>query len=236
MIYNPNDSNKETGFKGKSFIKIDKDKIIDPTDTMISGYQFWGEKKIEADGVDIRSYDPEFNFVKDDTIIEGEFQDERYWEHHEKELDEWLKVKPLGMPDDLCVIGFRGGEFATVPDLFLPKEYWQEGIDIMKKINPKMKFEVHTDDPKTAKKFFPKFKITHDMSVNWRSARYAKYAIIANSSFYIFPRWLKHQDLESLGAHLDGDPDITIAPKYWARHNTKIWALPSNYYKRFQYI
>ena len=104
----------------------------------------------------------------------------------------------------------------------LTEEYWNEGMSRMLKINPNMKFEVHTDDEVLAKELFPGFKVIHDIGINWRSMRYAKYAIIANSSFYILPRWL--------------NKGTTIAPRYFARRNTKVWALPQNYYKRFLYL
>ena len=140
MIYNHDNSGKEKGFKGQCFMDIGKwDKGVKiPTDNL-SHFDpqviksFWIEKKTVENGIDIRSYDPEFNFIKDNTIIEGEFQDERYWEHREKEVNEWLKVEPLEVPDDTCVIGFRGGEFALYPDLFLTKEYWEEAMNIMVK-------------------------------------------------------------------------------------------------------
>ena len=229
MIYIDDGAGKEPGFKGQSFMDIGKwDKGIKmPTDNL-SHFDpqviknFWIEKKIIENGVDVRSYDPDFNFIEDNTIIEGEFQDERYWEHREKEVAEWLKVESLDMSDDLCVIGFRGGEFAVFPDLFLPKEYWDEGIKMMREINPKMRFEVHTDDKVLAQQFFPDFQVIHDIGINWRSMRYAKYAIIANSSFCIFPRWL--------------NKGITIAPRFWGRRNTKVWSLPQNFYKRWTYI
>lgn len=182
----------------------------------------WSEKKVTENGVDIRSYDPNINFVQDNTVIDGEFQDSRYFEHRIDEVDEWLKVEPLEVPSNLCVIGFRGGEYKLFPDLFLDIRYWDEAISIMKSLSPDMQFEVHTDDPITAKEFFPHYKITHDIGINWRSMRYAKYAIIANSSFYILPRLL------SKGK--------TIAPRYWARYNTGVWALPQNFYKSFDYI
>ena len=243
MIYNPDGSGKEPGFKGKSFMDIGNwDKGIRtevkhfsinpaqnptapplPTEPEVE-MGVWQEKVVrdEISGVDIRSYDPEFNFIEDNTIIEGEFQDERYWEHREKEVNKWLKVEPLEMPDDLCVIGFRGGEFAVYPDLFLTPEYWQEGIKMMREINPNMKFQVHTDDKLLAQQFFPDFEVIHDIGTNWRSMRFAKYAIIANSSFFILPRWLRN--------------GVTIAPRFWGRRNTKVWSLPQNYYKRFKYI
>ncbi len=233
MMYRHDGSGKEEGFKGKGFMDIGEWQKKGPkpevvhfnpqieSPEMMFGY--WEEKKVVDEfRNDIRPYDPEFNFIEDNTIIDGEFQDERYWEHREKELDEWLKVEPLEMPDDVCVIGFRGGEFTVFSDLFLPMSYWEEGIKRMKEINPDMKFEVHTDDMETAMRTFPDYKIIHDVAFNWRSMRYAKYAIIANSSFFILPRWL--------------NKGMTIAPRYWARHNTKVWALPQNYYKRFLYI
>ena len=216
MIYNPDGSGKVDGFKGKDFMNIDMGKPVEGIK------REWHEKKVVENGVDIRSYDPEINFVQDNTIIEGEFQDERYFERRLNEVNEWLKVEPLEMPSDLCVIGFRGGEFAVYPDLFLTKGYWAEAVGRMRMINPDMKFQVHTDDLVTAKEFFPDFEIIHDIGTNWRSMRYAKYAIVANSSFYILPRLL--------------NGGLTIAPRFWGRRNTGTWCLPQNYYRQFQYI
>lgn len=222
LIWNPDGSGKQEGFKCKDFMQFDETKVIKGTVTEPD----WQEKKIVENGVDIRSYDPEFNFIKNGSLIEGEFQDERYWQDYEKEVNEWLKVEPLEMLDDLCVIGFRGGEFKVFPDLFLPKEYWEKAMEMMRETNPNMKFEVHTDDPETAKEFFSGLKIVHDIGINWRSMRYAKYAIIANSSFFILPRWLRHGENHA----------VTVAPRFWARRNTHVWALPSNFYNRFLYI
>ncbi len=209
-------------FKGENFMDLD---FGGPSDisfyveypmgkTVPIGKKVWEEKT--------NYYNPEFNFIEDNTIIDGEFQSEQYFGHRMKEINEWLKVEPIDMPDDVCVIGFRGGEFYVFPELGLPKEYFEEGIARMKEINPNMKFEVHTDDVLLAAKFFPEYNIIHDIGINWRSMRYAKYAIIANSSFYILPRLLSE--------------GFTIAPQYWARRNTKEWSMPQNYYKSFKYI
>lgn len=218
MVYNPDSSGKPADFKGSSFMDIGR-----WNKGSWDGRNEWVEKCVrDALGVDIRGYDPEFNFVADGTLIEGEFQDERYWQHREKDVDSWLKVEPLEMPDDLCVVGFRGGEFSLYPDLFLTKDYYDQAIGMMLRVNPQMRFEVHTDDAAMAERLFPGLKVVHNIGINWRSMRYAKYAIIANSSFFILPRWLNH--------------GTTIAPRYWGRRNTKTWCLPQNYYKRFTYI
>lgn len=252
MMYNPDGSGKDEGFKGKSFMNLEYKsvKLEDLlyydhyTDTQYPA--MFTEKKVVENDVDIRGYDPEINFVQDGTIIDGEFQDPKYFEHRLDEIDEWLKVEPLDVPDDVCVIGFRGGEFSVFPDLYLTKEYWDEGIKKMREINPNMKFEVHTDDPERARGMFwsrdfhP--EVIHDIGINWRSMRYAKHAIIANSSFYILPRLLKpldedpNDDSPTRFRQPFGNNAVTIAPRYWARRNTKVWALPQNYYKQFTYI
>lgn len=169
-------------------------------------------------------YNPEINFIPDGTIIDGEFQDERYFMHRMDDIRQWLWTEPLDMADDLCIINFRGGEFTLFPELFLPNSYWEEGINIMLKENPNMTFEVHTDDEATATRIFPQFEVIHDVALNWRSVRYAKYLILANSSFPILP------------ALMNENAKLIIAPRYWARRNTGEWNMPQNYYKSFNYI
>lgn len=202
-------------FKAISFMDID-------IRLALGDFKEWYEKKVVENGIDIRGYDPEFNFIQDGTVIDGEFQDERYFEHRLPEIREWLKVKPLNEKDDVCVINFRGGEFALFPDLFLTKDYWDKAMEMKKAEGVKL-FEVHTDDRKTAELFFPEFPIYQDMGLNWRSIRYAKHLILSNSSFAILPALL-NENVK------------VIAPRYWARRNTGVWALPQNYYRKFTYI
>lgn len=218
-------------FKGKDFMTIDMGKP-----PVAGEFLMFQEKDVrDAQGNDIRSYDPEINFVEDGTVIDGSFEDEKYWGHNLDNIRNWLKVEPLEMPDDLCIIGFRGGEYASNEELFLTKEYWDKAIVTMRTRHPGIRFEVHTDDPEIARSCFPSFPIidnqqishsTHSsMGLNWRSIRYAKHLIVANSAFFIVPM-------------LIGDAVDIIAPRYWARHNTNVWARPACYYKdkRITYI
>lgn len=219
-------------FKGRDFMKLDMGVPIDVPWELERGTgrvvlvdrPVWEEKKVtDQNGVDIRSYDPEINFVEDGMVIDGSFEDPRYFEHRLDEIREWLTVEPMKLRSNLCVIGFRGGEFTIFPDLFLTKDYWHTAIAFMLEWNPSMTFEVHTDDPLSAARFFPTYPIIHNIEVNWRSVRHARYVIMANSSFYIMPALL-------------GSAEKIIAPRFWARRNTKTWAMASNYYKRFMYI
>jgi len=209
-------------FKGKEFLNLfDFDEERIPI-SMEEGGRIANRSDIPSwNEWDKHTYDPNFNFVQDNTIIDGNFEDSRYFERWLPEIKEWLQTEPLDVPDDTCVIGFRGGEYYTVPELGLPKEYYDRAIEIMKQEGI-TKFEVHTDDTMLAHEFFPDFPIIHDISKNWRATRYAKHAIIANSSFYVLPRLM--------------NGGLTIAPRYWNRYNTKKWDYPQNYYKSFRYI
>lgn len=156
-------------------------------------------------------------------VYDGEFQGEESFMHRIDEVRQWLSVEPLDVPDDLCIIGFRGGEYVGVKDLFLPRCYWEEAITIMKDKYPNIRFEVHTDDVVTAQQFFPDFPCIHNPSINWRTVRFAKHLIIANSSFFILPALL-------------GDAKEIIAPEFWAGYNKGYWQLEENQYKQFTYI
>lgn len=207
-------------FKGDSFMELDKGEVVVNPEQML----YFEETRINNDqGVDIRPYDILTEGLVDNTIVDGEFQDEKYWKHRENEVREWLKTETLFLPDDLCVINFRGGEYVGVKDLFLTQDYWDLAITEMKKINPDMKFVVHTDDPETARQFFP-YECVHSVGINWRAIRYAKYVILSNSSFGILP------------ALLNENAEKIIAPMYHAGRNVGYWKMAQNKYEKFTYL
>lgn len=229
-------------FKGDFFLEKPQRKMI-----VEMAYKKWNEKVVrDENDLDVRSYDPEINFIEDNTIIDGSFEDDKYWRHNLENINKWLAVEPIEILEELCIVGFRGGEYVLQPELFLPYEYYDSAIKKIQhtdravfKPRPSVRFQVHTDDTELAKQFFnsPDFevvdnpRISHsknaNMGFNWRSARYAKYAIIPNSAFFIIPRILKH---------LEDPTAVTIAPRYWARRNTKTWARPACYYPEFTYL
>jgi hypothetical protein len=211
-------------FKG-TFMKLDMG------ETVVGGFSSVEGQKPEILPLTIETwykeetsdYDPFFATIRDNTMVHGSLQGEKYFKHRRDEIKEWLKVEPLNIPEDLCIINFRGGEYKGVRDFFLPKDYWDRGIEIMKFINPEMKFEVHTDDPEEARNFFPDYKVISNMEINWRSIRYAKYLLISNSSFAWLPAWL-------------GDAKLILAPQFWGRRNKGFWFLEQNKTNRFLYI
>lgn len=207
-------------FKGVSFMDLDMGVPIKDLE-----HQYTEPALINEHGQNVADYDLDGILnIKDNTLVDGNFEGEKYYEHHLGEVREWLSVDSIKMPNDLCIIGFRGGEYVGVKDLFLPDEYWQEAIDLMIKKYPNICFEVHTDDVETAQKMFPNFECIHDIALNWRKVRYAKHLIIANSSFFILPSLL-NQDVKEV-----------IAPLYWAGHNKGYWQQRQCQFKKFTYI
>lgn len=210
-------------FKGFFFKNIDLPKVDnvefaiegEPPIKMPDDFEYYREETSD--------YDPFVFNIPDNYVLHGNLQGVKYFEKYKEDIDKWLEVEPRVMPDDLCVINFRGGEYVGVSSFFLPKSYWDNAIENMKKINPDMQFEVHTDDPETAKIFFPDYPVIHDIEFNWRSIRYAKYLILSNSSFALLPAWL------------NDDAKLIIAPKYFARFNHDYWFLEQNFVEKFKY-
>jgi len=213
-------------FKGNSFLNIDKGEDIEIPHhiEMLAGKIIIDNDWPVYEGKS--HFDPEFFFIEDNTIVDGcRLQDERYWAGYP--INEWLQTEYVEVSDDLCIIGFRGGEYGMVPELFLTKDYFVEGMRLMREAKANIRFRIVTDDSDMARTCFPHIEITHELSMDWRQVRHAKYSIIANSAFFILPRLLRHAEG---GAY-------TVAPRRWARRNLQAeWSTSMNYYPVFKYI
>ncbi|MBR4530173.1 MAG: glycosyl transferase [Lachnospiraceae bacterium] len=169
--------------------------------------------------------------VADNTLLYGNLQDESYFASCRDEIGEWLKVKPEYdtheyTADDLCVIHLRCGDYMSEPNLFLGRRYWRNGVKNMRRINPAMRFVVITDEPESAKKILPEFPaISNDIGTDYAIIKNARYLLLANSSFAVFP------------AMTSKELKYAIAPKYWARHNVSdgYWASEQNIYSFLHY-
>ena len=229
-------------FKGADFFELDfGNKVIGgkgpeggPATKLPDGIKYYyNERKMlhPENGADIRIYDKDLVNVLDDTKIDGLMQDEKYFEHRKDGIRQWLKVKEEYechdySDDNICVINFRGGEYARHSDFFLKPEYWADAVKNMLGINKNFRFIVITDDVYTAKKFFPNYDVFHfNIAKDYVILKNAKYLILSNSTFAWFPAWL-NKDLK-----------FCIAPKYWARHNISdgYWSLSYNITKGWMY-
>lgn len=220
-------------FKGKDFMQLDWGTQTDlgyDVDPKTGGIVLHEPHNLKEFKFDKPYYDPEVNFIEDGTIIDGYgAQDSKYFRHRHNEIKEWLKVDDSNRydSDDVCVMNIRGGEYRGVPELFLPKSYWEKAMEIMVKKYPNIEFVIHTDDIDLAKEWFPDLPVFKDITINWLSIRFAKHLIISNSAFAIIP------------ALLNEDVKEVIAPFGWNARNASLteWrGRPMNYYKKFTYI
>jgi len=180
---------------------------------------------------DCRLYDPSLVDILDNTKIDGNMESEIYLEGYKDRARQWLKIRDgkevHGLSkEDICILGFRGGEYTPIRDLFLPREYWYGAMNIMRKRNPSMKFVVVTDDPRGAKQMFPELNVYHyNTEVDWVLVRNAKNIIMSNSSFAWLPTWINDEVIN------------VIAPKYWGKHNVSdgFWAQGDSLTKGWEY-
>jgi hypothetical protein len=230
-------------FKCNDFLSLDFGKQVTggdgpeggPPYSLPNGINFYyQERKIlhPENGVDIRTYDPCLVTIPDNTKIDGVMQDEKYIAHRKEDIREWLRVKPeydcidYASPD-ICVINFRGGGYVVDKRIFLPRSYWDNAIKEMRRVNPNFQFVVITDDPFTAKRFFPDFPVHHfSIAKDYVVLKNAHYLILSNSSFACFPAWLS----ENL--------KLCIAPKYWSQYNESdgYWGCSYNIVDGWMYL
>jgi len=205
-----------------------------PPTTLPNGItNYFRERDVRhPNGSDIRLDDPQLELILDNTKIDGVLQSEKNFINRKNEIKQWFKVKPEFdchdySNDNICVINFRGGEYANVPQFFLNKNYWDNAVNRMLQINPNFQFIVITDDVRRASQFFPNYKVLHyGIGVDYSIIKNAYYLILSNSSFAYFPTFTS----ETI--------KYIIAPKYWGRHNISdgYWSCGYNIYHNHNYI
>lgn len=181
------------------------------------------EMQRHESGADISPLDPKVLNAPDGAFVDGVFQSENYF-HNIDEVKSWFYT---GLATrDVCTVNIRGGEFKGTSDLFLTKSYYASAIEEMRLLTGIDRFEIVTDDPALAKKWFPTLPVFSSGGVkrfhggiylhpssdrirkDFERLQTSKFIISSNSSF----SWW--------GAFTNRDVEVVIAPKYWARHNS----------------
>lgn len=192
-------------------------------------------KDIFTENYTMQVYNESIFNIEDFTQLFGFFQSEKYIYDNRKNIISWFKlvdenpdyIDMLDLKGNVCVINFRGGDYKNLDHVFLNKKYWLDSINVMRKINWRMKFVVITDDVQEARKFFPNFPIFHlNVKDDFFVVKEAKYLIIANSTFSWWGAWLNR------------NAKFIMAPKYWFRHNfSNGWWIPCDSITRdFHYM
>ena len=202
-----------------------------------------------VDEVNITMLNESLYSIGDNTIMLGHngakggiYQSEDYLIDRKEDVKKWFEIKEeskirydkiledfnFKLDENLCVINFRGGEYRTIPNVLLRREYWSDAINNMLSINPNMKFLLITDDVPCALSYIPfEIQAIHvDVGFDFYVVNQAKYLIISNSTFGWWAAWLNQR------------ADKIIAPKYWARHNVSdgYWATGDAYTRGFTYM
>jgi hypothetical protein len=182
-------------------------------------------------GAWVNIIDEKLKNIPDNSHVLGIMQGSDYFYHRIDEIKQWLKIKPeydtyRFSSEDVCILNIRANLDEAV---FLSRNYWINAINHMLNINPNFTFLVITEDPQTIKHFLPElsdnifdFGIGEDYAI----IKNAKYLIVSNSSFSIFPS-LTSETLKYI-----------IAPKYMLRHNTSdgYWSCGYNIYPGYTYM
>ena len=226
-------------FKGKSFMKLDPGSHVHgglgpeggPPTSLPEGIDnYYRERKVSHPivGCDISKLDPNLIPVQDRTKVDGTMQSEDYILHRKKEIINWFKPTPqvqVEVPDDVCVIHIRGGDFSHQHEVFLQPSYYINAVSHMTRKHGSLRFVCVTDHPELVRYMFPDLQIvgstttgirdndaaSHHLGgpieIDYTIMNRAKYLIIPNSSFSWWAAWTN-----------DNVKDV-IAPMYWARSN-----------------
>lgn len=185
-----------------------------------------------SNGSNVTIDDINLELIQDNTKIDGIFQSEDRIIHRRNEIRQWLKIKTEKdcydySDPNICIINYRGGEYASVTHFHLNGKYWDDAVDRMRQINPNFRFVVITDDVERASRQFPDFEVKHfDIATDFTIIKNAHYLILSNSSFPYF------------ATLLSDTVKYILAPKYWGRYNISdgYWSCGYNIFRNHNYL
>ena len=223
-------------FKGKEFMTIDFGKEViggsgpegGPPTSLPEGISNYYREKMSRhpNGIDISKMDNGLTSILDNTKVDGNMQSMNYIKDYRSLIMSWVKIDKgtlSDLPDDLCVIHIRGGDF-RFSSAFLSRSYYDSAIRQMLSKNQNMKFAIVTDDIGYSRSIYPDVPIiggsatgNSDMNIashhmggpiwmDWDILSNAKNVIMSASSFSFWPVYLNSNA-------------YVIAPMYWADYN-----------------
>ncbi len=226
-------------FKGKKFMGLDFGVKLrnglspegGPPLQLPDGIQnYYREKREVYKGynIDISRTDSELFNIPTQTKIDGNFQSTKYLANNREKIISWFKIKndfkKIKTDDNTCLIHLRCGDFYNQKDVFLPISYYKNAMNVVRGVNPNIKFCCVTDQPEIARKFLSDVEIVGS-SLNTKDKNMAShhfggaigtdFSLLLNAKYLIIP----NSSFSWWAAYLNTNTKIVIAPKYWARHN-----------------
>ena len=158
-------------------------------------------------------FNPEVFDVKDNTILDGFWQSDKYLYGYEEKVKAWFKPKKINsinIKDNTCVIHLRMKDRYFWEKYRLPIEYFDKAKEIVKsKVDQSIKFLIVTDNPEMAKSYFKDDEITNNnMEADFFTIYQAKHKIISASTFSWWASWLNATE-----------DSLIIAPNKWMHYN-----------------
>lgn len=234
-------------FKGREFMNIDYGMDV------IGGYgpeggsplalpdtitNYYKEKLIRhpKSDLDISCADYDLFKIPDNTKIDGNMQSIKYIDEYRDDIIKEIKI-PVDKnikeysENNICIIHIRGGDYKFTSAILF-KNYYDNCMKHMLKINKDVQFLIVTDDFNMVKQMYPDIKIVggavfgysdinkaiHHIGgpiwMDYSILNNAKNVIMSASSFGWWPVWTNTNN------------PIVIAPKYWAAHklNDGYWS------------
>ena len=172
----------------------------------------------------------EFSSGKRRFRIEGNFESEQYLVDIREQLKKELQVaNPIKIPESLCIISIRGGDYLGNSETLLDKNYYLTAIELMKAQYAKVNFAIVTDDAGYAKEMLPGIPVltgsianytfptasdSGKIELDFSILQNAKKLIIGNSSFAWWATWT------------NPNSPFVIAPRFWDAYKSRlqVWA------------
>jgi hypothetical protein len=162
-----------------------------------------------------QKFNPEVFNASDFTCFQGYWQSEKYFSRDD--VKEWFKpIEKQSVWDfrrrfpvgDYCYINVRGTD-QRLWHMTLPKEYYDDAIEIMLNFNRNLRFVVITDDVPLAEEYFPSLQVfSNDRDTDFCLLHGATYLIGAISTFAWWAGYLN-------------DYNVCIFPKHFYHHKTQ---------------
>lgn len=134
--------------------------------------------------------------VKDNRALKGYMQSEKYFDHCAGLIRQLFTFKEeLVVCNDFISVHVRRGDYRWANYNMLGREYYDRALSLL----PDLPIYVFTDDPEAAKKAVPAYDkiFSGDPFYDLNLMTYAKYAVIANSSFSWWGAWLSNASVIS---------------------------------------
>lgn len=187
--------------------------------------RFFNYNNTFIESIKNNGYNEKIFDITDNTLIDGYWQSEKYFKDYRENLKYLFYTDKKDIDENICIIHFRGTDYVR-ENYLLSKEWYNDAMNEIRKLNKNIVFKIITDDCRLASIYFPNIEIcSSNIKDDFGVIRDSKYKIISPSSFSWWCAWL--------GAD---ESKFIISPMYWFNNRKKNFYVPndidSEYFKK----